>query len=96
MKEINTEEVRKIATLANLQVEDDQLDNLARDMAKIIDYIDQLKRIDTAAVEPTYYGSDNINVWREDTVQESLKRDDVLKNAQRHDLVNIRTKGVFK
>jgi len=47
-------------------------------------------------LEPTYYGSENVNVWQEDTAQESLKRDDVLKNAKRHDLVNIRTKGVFK
>jgi aspartyl-tRNA(Asn)/glutamyl-tRNA(Gln) amidotransferase subunit C len=92
---IKLDEVKRIAVLANVFVSDDQLEKYAEDMDKIIGYIDLLKKIDTEGVEPTYFGSDNINVWSEDNAEESLNRENVLTNARRKDLVNIRTKGVF-
>lgn len=49
---ITRNEVEKIALLANLELTDDEKASLAGQLADIVDYIDQLNELDTAAIRP--------------------------------------------
>lgn len=78
---ISKEDVCHIADLAKLEFSDEQLEKFTDEFAKIIEYVGQLKEVDTEGVEPTYNISAKIQPLREDVVIPSLPKEDVLKNA---------------
>ncbi len=51
---INDELIKKIATLARLEVKESEKEKLKTDMQKIINYFEILNEIDTAHIEPMY------------------------------------------
>lgn len=71
MTNISRDDVQHLAQLSSLQLNPDEADNLAADIANILTYVDQLGELDTAGVEPTYQVTDLENVWRNDEVIES-------------------------
>ena len=81
MSRISREEVSKVARLARLKLNDTQIDNHAIQIEKILDYINQLEKIDTNNVPCTTRAIEVSNVVRRD-VQEKYKcREDILKLA---------------
>ena len=78
---IKKDDVRYVAKLARLRLSDKEVDYFATQLSRIIDYIDQLKEIDTSLVEPTSHVLPIQNVFREDKVKPSLKEEAVLKNS---------------
>ncbi len=69
-KEVTMEEVRHIARLARLSMDDDELKVISQDLARILSYVEQLNEVDTGHIAPTS-GTLNIrNVWRDDNVSE--------------------------
>ena len=49
---IDREQVAKIASLARIRMSEDELDRIAPEFSKIIDWVEQLGEVDTSAVEP--------------------------------------------
>ncbi len=82
---ISRAEVEKVSLLARLQLSDDELDRMTRQMGDILGYIDLLSELNTEAVEPMAHAIDVSNVFRDDAVRPSLNREAVLANAPRHD-----------
>jgi aspartyl-tRNA(Asn)/glutamyl-tRNA(Gln) amidotransferase subunit C len=70
-----------IAHLARLNLTPEEELTLAHQASGILDYIDMLQDLDTAAIEPTFQVQPRVNVWREDQVQPSLSLEQVLLNA---------------
>lgn len=60
---------------------EDEMERLSGELSKILDYIDQLEQLDTAAVEPTAQVGGLTDVFRDDEVHGSLLRDQALSNA---------------
>ena len=78
---ISKEEVLKIAKLAKLSVEDEEIEELTSEMSRIIEYADTICCVDDAGVE--FENINNIeNAFNEDLIVESLDVDDVLKNRE--------------
>ncbi len=50
---ISAADVAYVAELANLEVGDGEKDALAHQLSRIVQYVEQLEQLDTAAVEPT-------------------------------------------
>ena len=48
---ISIDEVRRVAALARLEFEGDEIETLTRDLGAILDYVERLRRADTAAVD---------------------------------------------
>ena len=61
-------DINKIAQLARLKLTDDDIDRLGKHLEQIIEYIDQLNKLDTSNVEPTSHVLPIHNVFREDKV----------------------------
>jgi aspartyl-tRNA(Asn)/glutamyl-tRNA(Gln) amidotransferase subunit C len=53
MASVSREEVRRIARLARIRVEEAEADALARDLQAVLEYVALLDSLDTAGVEPT-------------------------------------------
>ena len=81
MTTISTSDIQHLASLSSLALADDEVDGLRQDLENIIGYIEQLGKLDTAGVEPTYQVTGLENVWREDEVQPGSPRDELLELA---------------
>jgi len=66
MSRINKEEVKKVAQLARLELNMNEINNHAEQLEKILDYIRQLEKIDTDNVPCTTRAIEVINVFRKD------------------------------
>jgi len=71
MKKITKEEVKKVANLARLELNDDEINNHAAQLEKILEYIEQLKKIDTDDVPSTTRAIEVTNVFRKDKKKNS-------------------------
>lgn len=78
---ISQEQLKAIASLARLNLTDEEKERLVYEMEEIMEFADQLAEIDTAEVEPTAYPIPIKNVFRQDRVEKSFDREDMLKNA---------------
>ncbi|MCC6345962.1 MAG: Asp-tRNA(Asn)/Glu-tRNA(Gln) amidotransferase subunit GatC [Nitrospirales bacterium] len=78
---INREDVRHIATLSRLQVSEEDLDTFSSQLSTIVEYIEQLNRLDAGGVEPTSHVLPLQNVMRDDLPSPSLPREEVLRNT---------------
>ena len=66
MTKINKEEVKKVAQLARLELNVNEINNHAEQLEKILEYIKQLEEIDTNEVPCTTRAIEVINVFRKD------------------------------
>ena len=81
MNKISKEEVSKVARLAKLKLNEEQIDNHASQLEKILDYINQLEKIDTTNVPCTTRAIEVINNFRSDVKEKYKNRDDILNLA---------------
>ncbi len=78
MTKISSEDVSKVAKLARLDIPDDRLKLYANQLEKILDYVSQLEKINTDNIPPTTRAVEVVNVLREDVIEQSNIREDLL------------------
>jgi len=78
---VTKQEVEKIAQLAHLEFNESEIENLTKDMNQILHHMDKLNELDTSNVEPLSHPIEVKNVFREDELKASIKREEALKNA---------------
>ena len=71
---LTSEEVNRIAWLARLAIDSDKTDAYAHDLSGILDFIEQMSAVDTAAVEPMAHPLDQAQRLRPDVVTEPDQR----------------------
>jgi aspartyl-tRNA(Asn)/glutamyl-tRNA(Gln) amidotransferase subunit C len=74
-------EVEEIAALAQLELQDAEVELFARQLGEILEYATQVQRIDTAGVPPTASVVPGEDIERPDDVQRSLDPREALANA---------------
>ena len=78
---VSLDEVRHLAALSEINLNDDELTSLTTDIDNIVDYINQLDELDADNVEPTFQLTGLHNIWREDTIEPQLPREKLLELA---------------
>jgi aspartyl-tRNA(Asn)/glutamyl-tRNA(Gln) amidotransferase subunit C len=78
---LSRDEVRWVAHLARLELNDTELETMTRQLAAIVAYVDQLRAIDTTGVEPLAHALDVHNVFRDDEPGACLTPKEALANA---------------
>lgn len=81
MKKKDKKDVKYVANLARIKITPQQEDSLEEQLSKIIGYIDKLKELDVAGVEPLRGACITRDVFREDKVIPSDCREEILKNS---------------
>jgi aspartyl-tRNA(Asn)/glutamyl-tRNA(Gln) amidotransferase subunit C len=82
---VTKQEVEKIAELARLEFNENEIAHLTNEMNQILHHMDKLNELDTSNVEPLLHPIEVKNVFREDELKESINREDALKNAPEKD-----------
>jgi aspartyl-tRNA(Asn)/glutamyl-tRNA(Gln) amidotransferase subunit C len=82
---INESDVRHIAHLSRLNPTDDEVKLFATQLSAILEYVEQLKELDTTDVPPTAHALPVHNVFRADEPRASLTPDEALANAPQRD-----------
>ena len=78
---VSLKDVEKIADLARLYIPEEEKEEYTRQLNIILEYMEQLNRVDTSNVEPLSHPFELTNVFRDDDVQPSLPVDEALRNA---------------
>ena len=92
---LSADEVRQIAALARISMNDEEIEIMRGQMVNILNNIDVLNNVDTDGVDPTGHSVDVRSVMREDQSRESLEPEDVLLNAPDSEDGFIRVRSVL-
>jgi aspartyl-tRNA(Asn)/glutamyl-tRNA(Gln) amidotransferase subunit C len=74
-------DIKYVAHLARIALSPGEETKLSAQLGNILGYIEKLKELDVANVEPTAHAVPMINVTRADEVHGSLANEEVLRNA---------------
>lgn len=75
------DEVLKVASLARLSLDEQEIDEFGGQLTRILGYVETLDEVDVENTEPMPHAVDERNVFREDEPGESLDREAALSNA---------------
>lgn len=78
---VSRDEVIRIAELAKLKLTEEEIVKFQIELSKILEYVEQLKEIDTREVKPLSHPVSRVNIFREDKVTKSTDREEALSNA---------------
>ena len=78
---VSPEQVRHIAKLARIAMNDEELDRLLPELNNILGWVEQLGEVDTDGVEPLATVIDQKLRLRDDVVNDGNIRDAILANA---------------
>jgi aspartyl-tRNA(Asn)/glutamyl-tRNA(Gln) amidotransferase subunit C len=67
--------VNDIAALARIGIDPAEVDDYASELSKILEFVEQMDRVETGEVEPLTHPRDRLMRMREDQVTESDQRD---------------------
>ncbi|HQT76529.1 MAG: aspartyl/glutamyl-tRNA(Asn/Gln) amidotransferase subunit C [Rhodospirillales bacterium 20-64-7] len=73
--------IRRIAALARIRVEDDQVESLRTELNGILGWIEQLNEVNVEGIEPLAGGAAMALTMRDDVVTDGGKADQILSNA---------------
>jgi aspartyl-tRNA(Asn)/glutamyl-tRNA(Gln) amidotransferase subunit C len=74
-------DIQYVAHLARLELTPEEQQKFGDQLNHVLGYVEKLKELDVANVEPTAHAVPLVNVTRADEVRPSLPHDDALSNA---------------
>lgn len=78
---ISREQVEHVANLARLNLTEEEKEQMIADMGVIIEFADKINSVNIDDADPTAHVLPINNVFREDIVNPSFSRDELLSNA---------------
>jgi len=88
--------LRQLAHLARLEFDATKEQEMLGDLNKILDWVAELRELDTTDIEPLVHLSQEINVLRPDEPQNTINHQDGLRNAPRKDSDYFRVPKVLE
>jgi len=68
MTHITRDDVLHLAQLSSMELSDPEINGLQTDIENILGYVEQLGKLDTTNVDPTYQVTGLSNIWRDDQI----------------------------
>ena len=84
-QKIDKAEVKKVAKLSRLELSEAEVEEFTGQLSAILEYVEKMNELDTANVEPLAHCLPISNVFRRDSVKESLGTEKALSNAPQRD-----------
>ena len=88
--------IDKLSRLAMLQFTDEEREEIKTDLEKMIGFVDKLKELDTAGIEPLLHMTHQTDILREDVPGNRIDRREALQNAPLHDADYFKVPKVIK
>lgn len=89
-EKISEGNIEHLAKLSRLGFRDEEKEGLVPELARILDYVSELEKVNTAKVEPLAGGTDLFNVTRENVQVETFESEVLLEQAP------VKEKGFIK
>ena len=94
---IDIKVIEKLSALSKLKFSKNETDLISEDLSKMLDFINQLKEVDTVGVVPLIHMNEEINNWREDEFDKMLDQIKALENSPVNDAkISITLKSWIK
>lgn len=85
---VSAEETKRIATLARIELDPDEVIEMSHDLTKMLDFVEKINELDTDNIPETHHTLNIQNVFRKDQVIPSMDSKDALslgpKTSQGH------------
>jgi aspartyl-tRNA(Asn)/glutamyl-tRNA(Gln) amidotransferase subunit C len=78
---LSTDEIKKIAVLARIELREGEVEKFQHDLSSVLDYVEDLKQVDTEGLEIVASVTGLENVSRVDSPEETEAREEILANA---------------
>ncbi len=88
--QVSSEEILHIANLANLNLNEEEIEKYKKDLQDILNFANVVNNAKLDGLTETIGANESCNVFRKDEVIESLKREELLQNAEEQQ------EGMFK
>ncbi|MHC4462056.1 MAG: Asp-tRNA(Asn)/Glu-tRNA(Gln) amidotransferase subunit GatC [Planctomycetota bacterium] len=85
VEKIDQAKVRKVARLSRLDLTEAEVEEFTCQLSAILDYVAKMNELDTDNIEPLAHCLPISNVFRADSVKESLGTEKALANAPQRD-----------
>ena len=72
---LNQADVRRIAHLARIAVEEDEVPGYLQQLSNILSLVEEMQAVDTSGIEPMAHAQDVVLRLRDDAVAEADRRD---------------------
>jgi aspartyl-tRNA(Asn)/glutamyl-tRNA(Gln) amidotransferase subunit C len=76
-------DVRYVANLARIDLSDAEIAQFQSQLGRVLEYVEQLNKVDVSHVEPTAHANAVFNVFRADEAKPGLEKSAALANAPR-------------
>ena len=78
---IDKNQVKKVAKLSRISLEDNKIDSLSKDLDSILTFVEKLNELDTKEVKTLKSIADKTLEARNDIVDDGKIKNDILKNS---------------
>ena len=78
---IDKNQVKKVAKLSRISLDDSKLESLSKDLVSILNFVEQLNKLDTNEIKPLSSIIDKSLDSRDDIVSDGQIKDQILKNS---------------
>ena len=78
---IDKNQVKKVAKLSRISLDNNKLESLSKDLASILNFVEQLNELDTKKIEPLSSIVDKTLEPRSDKINDGKIKDEILKNS---------------
>ena len=82
---ITADQIERVALLSRLRLTAEEKAQLTRQLDDVLDYMEKLNQVDTAAIEPFAQALDTANLLRQDAVTNEPDPEALLANAPDRD-----------
>lgn len=94
--EVTDELIDNLARLSRLQFNEQEKEDIKKDLQRMIQFVDKLNEVDTTGVEPLLHMSEVVDRYRADQVEGSMNREEALENAPLADKQFFKVPKVIK
>lgn len=82
MSKLSRDAILKLAKLSRLKLTEEEIERFRQELSDILSYVEQLEKVNTRSLEPTYQVTGLKNVMRADQpIEYQAKPKELLKNA---------------
>ena len=78
---IDKNQVKKVAKLSKISLDDSKLESLSKDLASILNFVEQLNKLDTKQIEPLSSTVEKTLEPRTDKINDGKIKNEILKNS---------------
>ena len=78
---IDKNQVKKVAKLSRISLEDNKIDSLSKDLDSILNFVEKLNELDTKEIKTLKSIADKTLEARKDIVDDGKIKNDILKNS---------------